>query len=699
VSSSKRSGSRPAPGAARPGRRPLLTVGLVALAAALGAGLALRGLVSDPGTAAQPAGGAEAAAEAGPAAALVLSGTGTAVSDGTRLTMSVQPQSQDGRSELQLVLTQASTGTPLRSPSPPLVWADLQRTSAPPGQEAPSCEDKARVFSRGQLGAGPDVDLNSYHLVTLNDDASLSVIDPLVNVGGMSQLYAMPLLSAPGEDWVQSRDGRRLFVTLPAAGKVAVIDTGSFRVLEEVDAGPSPTSISLHPSGDQLWVVNDPGEAGVGGVTVLATDDLRRVTTLTTGTGPLRPVFPGQDREPEPPEHAGHTAPGAATGAVGQGQGSAVVAHRDGTVAVLDTGTTELVHQTRLDGRITDLVDAPGSGRLYAALAGDDATVALDAATHRVVGRVDEARDVSRLAVAPGGRHGIAISGARDSMTVFDTTTGRTLSSTPVTGSPDAVSFTDGYAFVRSSTSVQVAVVPLPQLGSPGPLTPVMVGVGELPPAQAEVRSSASPMASVHGSELLVANPADRYVYMYMPGMNAPMGGFSTSGRTPRAVTVVDRGLRESSPGVWSAALAVTQPGTYDLAVVLGEPSVLTCFTIDARHAGPAPGPDTDPAAVELLSASDGLPAGERFPLRFGLTDSAGAPVPELSDVQVVATLVSGQGDARGRAEPAPDGSYRVELTLPAAGLYEMRVAVPSKDVALGDLPPTTLTAVAGGER
>jgi hypothetical protein len=687
--------SEPEPRAARIARGPLLVVGVVALAAVLGGALTLRDLTAEPAAATAPAAAPATAGDADDVAVpLVLSGSGTAVSDDTRITMAVQPPSADGEARLQLSLAQESTGTPLSPPSVPLVWADLQRDAASTGAPT-SCEDKARAYSRNQLGARPDVDLRSYYLVTLNDDASLSVLDPLVNVGGMSQLYAMPLLSAPGEDWVQSRDGRRLFVTLPTAGKVAVIDTGSFRVLEEVDAGPSPTAISLHPSGEQLWVVNDPGKAGSGGVTVLATDDLRRVTTLTTGTGPLRPVFPGQDQEAASGDSGGHAGHGAAGGAAGPTSGSAVVAHQDGTVVVLDTGTTEVLHRTRLDGRITDLVDAPGSGRLYAALAGDDATVALDAASHQVVGRVDEARDVSRLAVAPGGRHGIAISTGRDSMTVFDTTTGRTLSSTPISGGPDAVSFTDGYAYVRSSTSVQVAVLPMSQLDSPGPLTPVMVGVGELPPAQAEVQSSASPMAAVHGSELLVANPADRYVYMYMPGMNAPMGGFSTTDRTPRAVTVVDRGLRKESPGLYTAPLSVPGPGTYDVAVVLDEPRVLTCFTITARNLRPAPA-EIGPAAVELVGARGRLPAGEPVPLTLRLTDAEGGPVPDLSDVQVVATMASGQADARGLATPEPDGSYRVELTLPAEGLYELRVAVPSRAVGLGDLPPATVTAAAG---
>jgi hypothetical protein len=210
------------------------------------------------------------------------------------------------------------------------------------------------------------------------------------------------------------------------------------------------------------------------------------------------------------------------------------------------------------------------------------------------------------------------------------------------------------------------------------------------------VRSSASPMASVHGSELLVANPADRYVYMYMPGMNAPMGGFSTTGRTPRAVAVVDRGLRKESPGLYTAPLSVPGPGTYDVAVVLDEPRVLTCFTLTARSAGPAPAPDSGPAAVELVSPPARLTAGTPVPLTLRLADDAGGPVPDLADVQVVATMASGQGDARGLATPEPDGSYRVELTLPAEGLYELRVAVPSRAVGLGDLPPVVITAGAG---
>ena len=40
-------------------------------------------------------------------------------------------------------------------------------------------------------------------------------------------------------------------------------------------------------------------------------------------------------------------------------------------------------------------------------------------------------------------------------------------------------------------------------------------------------------------------------VYYYKEGMAAPMGSFSNYGRRPRAVRVVDRSLREQSPGIY----------------------------------------------------------------------------------------------------------------------------------------------------
>ena len=47
------------------------------------------------------------------------------------------------------------------------------------------------------------------------------------------------MLKSPGEDWLLTRDGELLFVTLPASNQVAVITTRSWKVIDYIDANNS----------------------------------------------------------------------------------------------------------------------------------------------------------------------------------------------------------------------------------------------------------------------------------------------------------------------------------------------------------------------------------------------------------------------------------------------------------------------------
>ena len=78
--------------------------------------------------------------------------------------------------------------------------------------------------------------------MALNDEATISVVDPLFGFGGTKLLALIPL-SAPGIDWVLTEDQSRLFVSL--ANAVAVIDTHTWKVIEEIAMPMDPWSYSV----------------------------------------------------------------------------------------------------------------------------------------------------------------------------------------------------------------------------------------------------------------------------------------------------------------------------------------------------------------------------------------------------------------------------------------------------------------------
>ena len=120
-------------------------------------------------------------------------------------------------------------------------------------------------------------------MLALNKSADISVIDPLLGFGG-SKLLTLVMLKSPGEDWLLSRDGEKLFVTLPLINQVAVIDTRSWKVTNYIDAGIKPTRITVQPDQQYLWVANE-GDEKDGGVTVIDPTNLKVAAKISTGAG------------------------------------------------------------------------------------------------------------------------------------------------------------------------------------------------------------------------------------------------------------------------------------------------------------------------------------------------------------------------------------------------------------------------------
>src|SRR5262249_60873489 len=118
------------------------------------------------------------------------------------------------------------------TPTPPFLKSVSQAAWLTDRESGPTdskrCAAKAQVLIGGSLLNPPEIDLNVYHIVTLNEDATLTVVDPKFSFGGSKLLALVPLAGArPGR--APHPRGTPPFGSLPAAGKVAAADTSSWR--------------------------------------------------------------------------------------------------------------------------------------------------------------------------------------------------------------------------------------------------------------------------------------------------------------------------------------------------------------------------------------------------------------------------------------------------------------------------------------
>jgi hypothetical protein len=198
---------------------------------------------------------------------------------------------------------------------------------------------------------------------------------------------------------------------------------------------------------------------------------------------------------------------------------------------------------------------------------------------------------------------------------------------------------------------------------------------------------------------MLVANAADGAIYYYREGMAAPMGSFQDDGGRPRAVLVVDRSLKERSPGTYETTARMPAPGRYRLAFFLDAPRAVHCFdvTVAEDPALAAKRLRERPLEVTPRIESRTVTAGQAARLRFRVTDPAThQPVDGLSDLQVLAFLSSGSWQARLPARPLGDGLYEADFVPPGAGSYHVAVESPTARLAFNRSPQIVLRAVEG---
>lgn len=668
-------------------RRQIATV-LLILGLVLAAVLALPRLVASQKTA------AEALQEQ--SGVRVIPATSSFTVDGIQVAYSVQPDSnQSDLTDLQFTVTDTSTGKLAETINPPAIWISSIKSSGNGNGQAKeilSCDDRIRLYLQGTLDFRPDVDMTSYYILALNEDASISVINPAGGVSGISQLYTMIVLESNGEDWALSANGDRLFVSMPQAGKVAVIDTGSFKVIKNIEVGNNPTRLALQPDGRYLWVSNEADGLTPGGMAIIDTAALTMNTRLSTGLGQQSITFYGDGVH----KHEEN-------GQLVEKSGIAfLTSSQSQKVTVVETHNFTTVAEVPVNIHPTSLSFASASNTVYAASETENTVVAINAVDYTVSANVETGQDNRALLFDPEGRWGFALSANQNQVVVVDASNHQVAATVAVKGQPDKVSFTHTYGYIHLSDSAEVAIFDLAQLKNGQSLSPVHVIGGRTAPQDARAKltiADAIVPIHEHGNHVLIANPGDQSIYYYMEGMNAPMSAYQNYGRSPRAVQIVSRALTVEEPGVFQGKFKLPSHGTYEVAFLLDSPRVVQCFTIATQDANLNA---EEAAALEIRFVSGKLKAasGENLPVRFTLTDPAtGQPVIGLQDVAVMAVTASGLNQEQFSVTPLGNGQYETNLNLANPGVYNVYFSVPSYQIDFTDLPHINVEITAAGNQ
>ncbi|MBI5100759.1 MAG: hypothetical protein HZB33_02820 [Nitrospirae bacterium] len=549
-------------------------------------------------------------------------------------------------------ITDVSTDEPVTALKP-AVWLDLlwgDEGETPVLDQEQACREKVKIYLKGTLAVRPLVDLNSYYVLSMNEDATISVIDPIVGMKGITNLYAIIKLDKPAEDWVLGKDERRLFVTMPGAAKVAVVDAGTFSVVRNIDAGINPVRIALQPDARYLWVGNDSQDDTQSGVTVIDSVSLDKVAIIPTGRGHHEIAFSGDSL-------------------------TAFITNSDeGYVSVVDIQKLRKISDIRTgEGAVSMSVSDLGNS-VYVAHEQSGTLAVIDGESRELITRISLKPGLSAVRFAPGGRWGFVSNPKDDTVEVIDASMNRVVQSLKVGMGPERVFFSGRFAYIQLARAAEVAVIPLSSAGIAGAeLHALKIVAGEKPPEESRYRSRADTIVPAGEYDtVLITNPSDGLIYYYMEGMEVSMGSFRSAGRVARASMVIGRNMRETSKGVYSAKFRVPKAGSYEAALLLDSPRVVSCFRFTVlNNPSASQVVDAKTVAVEVLNTDNTVRAGEDATLRFRLRDPSGkGPLSGITDMAIFVTRTPGTWKQRVPVRDQGSGLYEVSFKAPEPGVY-----------------------------
>ncbi|MFJ3451641.1 cytochrome D1 domain-containing protein [Pseudomonas sichuanensis] len=552
---------------------------------------------------------------------------------------------------IRFKVSDQASGQPLSGMAPG-AWLDPAQ-SAPVGDRDSSCKARVALFLKSSIGARPLLDLNSYFLLVLNKDASLTVIDPTVSVGGVTSTLARIDLPGRPMDWVATRDDRQVFVSMPERNQVALIDTETFRRVATLDAGEQPLRVALQPDQRLLWVGNNSSDPGKGGVTVIDVPSRTMLKTFITGSGHHEIAFSADSRY-------------------------AFVSNRDGgTLSVIDTAAMRLVQTLKVGPHPLSVAYSALSQAVYV-VDGQEGTVrVIDARSHHVRHTVQAEPGLGPMRFSSDGRFGVVLNTLENQALVIDASNDQLIHRIPVAAEPYQLTFTKGYAYVRGLASPKVSMINLASLGQGR--TPIVQGfeAGPAAPRQAgDLPLAQGVSVSRDDNSVFVVNPVDNTTYFYAEGMNAPMSGYNNRGHQARAAIVIDRSLREVAPGVYGSTVKLPAAGTFDVAFLLNQPQIIHCFSTDVAAL-----PDAGLRKVvhaEFLGTERPLLQNSPFVAQVRILGEDGKPRPGLHDLSLRYFLAPSSLPRSLPLTEVGEGVYQASLELAEAGAWYLHVQSPS---------------------
>lgn len=561
-------------------------------------------------------------------------------------------EAEGGRNvRLQVRLSEPATGASPRG----LYLMGWARRVAEDNASCARTAQNFRATRRTPVGA---VDLNGILFATLNRDASLSVVDPKLNLYS-SNMVAAHLLDPATAAFATDRRNMRALAADPSGRIVAADLTGPGR-RPVTDLGEPVTSLAVGAQG-RIWA-----GTGSGSLVSLAADG-SEIARTAFGTAP---TLVASD-DPENPHLVAFAADGTALlldGVTGREVMRATFPAP--LVSVAAIGTQGLIGITEgAEGAQIRYADAPGRG--------------IDIQLGAPFGRVT---------TGPNDRIGVVWTPGDALVALIDFGRGRVVQQLSLDGKAlSGVTFTDNAAYLFSPDGGFVGALDLAtvSLGRSASLRRIPLG-GAMAMPDDDTRLLVPLLPS---RQILAVSPENQTGWVIGETASSvempPMDSVRLRGGVPRFVHAVDRSFEEVAPGVFETVWAFG-PGAWELVLTTDIGDLSTCIRFDVRGEVE----ERQLTRVRLVPLAGEPPvSGRTEVIALSLREIDGAPVDLPTLTLLVPSMISGWS-TRVTATAGPDGTLRAEIVLPHEGPYAVHpIDLPARYALVSG---TVITAAKG---
>ena len=526
------------------------------------------------------------------------------------------------------------------------------------GQKRPDneqCRESIKKFARGGVSVKTEGDLNNYYLLTINEDNTIAILNPSINLATSNLLALIPLKGKVGQ-WLFDQLEGRVYVSLPEDDKVAVVDVFSRKLVDYIKTGKQPGQIEKH--GNHIFVAN----GGGGTVSVIDSRKAKLVQTLRLGKKTLTLVSDKKSNL------------------------MFAIDSIEGKVTVVSTLSLKKLKSfpIRVKGKIRSAYSALSQALYIVNSETGEMKVYLhengaELASHSIK------PGIRNVKASPDGRFVFVLNERENTVEVMDASSNQVVHKFKTWEGPYHIDFSSNFAYLRYKGNPNISLIQLSALkeSSSAPFADVQMGT-EGPGAFADM-AEVSPLAIMpEGGGAMVVNPTDKVVYYYMEsGMLAPYNSFKTYTASPLGVAIYDHSLKEEGePGVYTTSARFPHGGYYDAYFYLPAPQVTACFELFLE--GPSEIEKKEKYPGRFVAQSKKGTYAPRSPekIRFKLLDSkTSKPIDTVNDVRILGFAPKGFWQSRKWAKSIGNGIYEAEFIFPKEGQYNFLVESPGMGI------------------